>query len=800
MASRALNSVRWGPLTLGFMLFCGWPPLAPVGLAAEAQPPVGEIRGAAVDRATGRPLPGVAVEVRGSAGPVLTDADGRFILREIPVGIVILRATALGFEPLEVPDLRVNTGRPTVVTLELRERAIVLEGVQVGGAGIVRRDEAPLSTTRLTVAEIRRTAGAQTDLSRTLLSLPGVLSGVDNRNDLLVRGGGPGENGYWLDGIRIPRINHFETQGIGGGALGLLNVEFIESTDFYAGAFPARYGDALSSTLVIRNRSGDPERFRGDVTVGAAEAGVTLEGPLGDRGNILFSLRRSYLQFLFQLLDLPIRPAYWDTQLRAEWRPDARNRIIAMAVGSIDELDLVPPEDGNLASLEVANQALGNDQWGVTSGLIWQRSMARGTVRTSVSRSLDDFQFEGREVQSREIYLSNDSRETEARVQIDADLRVGSGVTLAVGGEAVRHGIRTRFLDAGGPGRTLPVPLAFEGASSWWAGAAWAQLSGSIFRGLGLGDAWTGTAGLRGETHEALSGGVRLSPRWGVRTQLSPTWDFAVGGGTFLQPPSRLALSVRDGSGFPVNEGLPYTEARHLIAGLGWTPAPGVQFRAEAFRKGYRAVPRSSADPRIVLPNEGGDFGFVGAEPLVGDGEGRARGVEFLAQRQGVGRWYGIAAWTVSSSSFRAPTALGGAWRPSAWDARQSVSLTGGIRFGEGDRWELGTRWRGVSGRPYTPFDPVASEIAFERIGAGVRDLDQLNAARTPAYHRLDVRVDRALRVAGISGRVYFDIQNIYNRTNLYGFTWTQDPAFPDGLRPREEIGLLPTLGYTVTW
>jgi len=777
------------------------------GQEPQGQERQGEVRGVAVDRATGRPLPGVAVEFVGGRGQVATDAAGRFVLRDVPVGIVTLRASTLGYEPLEVPDVRVTSGRPSVVTLELREQAIALQGVQVGGTAFIRRDEAPLSVTRLTVDEIRRTAGAQTDLSRTLLSLPGVLSGVDNRNDLLVRGGGPGENGYWLDGIRLPRINHFETQGIGGGALGLLNVEFIESTDFYAGGFPARYGDALSSTLVIRNRSGDPDRLRGDLTIGASEAGLTLDGPLGRQGNVLFSLRRSYLQFLFELLDLPIRPAYWDAQLRAEWRPDARNRLVFVSVGAIDELDLVPPKDGDLASIEVANQALGNDQWGFTSGLVWQRSVAAGTVRASVSQSVDDFRFEGREATSKDVYLSNDSREWERRLQLDSDLRIASGLTLALGAEGVRQGIRTAFFDAGGPGRTLRSPLAFEGESGWWAGAAWAQLSGALLpqalvgdrKGLD-GDRISGTLGLRAQAHEALAGGVRISPRWGLRAQVTPTWDLGVGGGSFLQPPSRLALSVRNPSGAPVNEGLPYSEARHLLMGVGWNPAPGFRLRVEAFHKAYAAIPRSATDPRIVLPNEGGDFGFVGAEPLVGDGEGRARGLEVLAQRQGVGRAYGIAAWTLSSSEFRSPEAAGGSWRPSAWDARHSVSLTGGVRLGEGDRWEVGTRWRFVSGRPFTPFDPVASAEAFPRTGAGVRDLDRLNEARTPAYHRLDLRVDRKLRFGGVAGRIYFDVQNVYNRENLYGFTWTEAPEFPEGLRPRNEIGLLPTVGFTVEW
>ncbi len=761
----------------------------------EGQEQVGTIRGEVVDLATGRPLAGAAVRVLGGPGPTLSDASGRFVLTGVPLGTVSVRAELIGYRPRDVAEVRVSPGRAATVRIELETAALDVAGIEVRVSPLARRVDAPLSTVRLTAEEVRRTAGAQTDISRTLLSLPGVLGGVDNRNDLLVRGGGPGENTYWVDGIRVPRINHFETQGVGGGALGLLNVEFIEDADFLAGGFPARYGDALSSALVIRNRSGSPDRFRGDFTVGATEAGVTLDGPLPGGGTMLFSLRRSYLQLLFSLIDLPIRPAYWDTQLRAEWDLGERDRITLLGLGAIDELELVPPSDGDRAGDEILRRSLDNDQWGYTNGVVWQRLLDRGTMRVSASRSMDRFVFEGRSADDGEVFVSNDAWEAENRLRIDADLRVASAV-LGVGAEVVREGIRSDFLDAGGVGRPVEGPLRFEDTVRWSKGAGWIQLSGPLLERRGPVERVSATAGVRLDGHGLLESGVAGSPRGGLTVELPAGWELSVAGGRFLQAPPALSLAVQV-DGELVNEGLPWQEARHLVGGVAWAGSSGVRMSMEGFWKPYRSMPRSAADPRVVLQNEGGDFGFVGAEPLVSDARGRARGVELFARGSGRGPWYGLASYTLSWSEFEGAD---GVLRPSAWDARHAVDLTGGVRLGEGDRWEVGGRWRMVSGRPFTPFDPVLSPVAFERTGLGVPDRDRLNEGRGPAYHKLDLRVDRRVRWRRTSGRVYLDLQNVYNRTNVFGYLYTDDPTFPDGLRPREEIGFLPSVGLTVEW
>ncbi|ARA94243.1 hypothetical protein AWN76_014480 [Rhodothermaceae bacterium RA] len=755
--------------------------------AASAQ--TGRIQGRVVDAVTREPLPGVNVVIVGTQQGAATDLEGAFVIDDVAPGVYRVRASFLGFEPQTKTDIVVQPSRPTYVEFALREAAVKLGDVVVETYVFGGEAEAPTSVQVLGVEEVRRTPGGQNDISRTLLSLPGVIGGVDNRNDLIVRGGGPSENAYFLDGVPIPQINHFATQGATGGALGLLNVDFIRETEFYTGAFPARYGGALSSVLRVDNRPGSPDRVAGDFTLGAAEAALTLDGPFGRSGNWLLSARRSYLQFLFQALGLAIRPAYWDFQTRLEYTLDPKNRLLFVGLGAIDDFEIADLEDPDFEQQEQAQRVLDNDQWTYTNGLVWRHLLAGGFVQAVLSRSMTDFAFADVGADG-EAVLRNDAQEAENHLRIDADLRLGRGLTLGVGGGAMRAHVSTRFFEKARPGTPFTEDLRFENALTLTTGFAYGQLTIRTLAGR-----LTVTPGLRLEATSFLDDKLYVSPRLSASVRLAPRWSVNAATGVFYQAPAYVSLVVQDAQGRYVNRSLPYLRADHYVGGLAWQARPSLRVTLEGFFKDYRDYPVSASDPRISLANLGGDFGYVGAEPLRGIGEGRSYGAELFVQQKLVERVYGLASYTLAWSEF---AGADGVLRPSSWDVRHTVSLTGGIRFNA--KWELGVKWRYLSGRPFTPFDPVASAEEYALTGRGVPDYDRLNAARSPAYHRLDVRVDRRFAFRGWNAVVYLDVQNLYNRTNLFGYAYTEDPAYPDRRRPIENVGLLPNFGFSIEW
>jgi hypothetical protein len=738
-----------------------------------------------VDGVTQRPVSEAEVTVEPSGRRALTDARGEFVIPGLEPGLYTVRASSLGYSTAVEAEVRVQSSRSTFVLLEVEARAVQLEGIVVEQGAFSVPQEAPVSASLLSPAEVRRTPGGLQDISRSLLSLPGVIGGVDNRNDLLVRGGGPGENAYYLDGIRIPQINHFATQGATGGALGLVNVDFIREAEFYRGAFPVRYPDALSSVLVIENRPGSSEGIRGDVTLGAAEAGLTLDGPLGENGNWLFSIRRSYLQFLFSALELPIRPDYWDAQTRLEFNPTDRDRITFVGIGALDEFDIVEPEPGDIENEEIFARVIDNDQKSGTIGGTWQRLVGDGVVRLVASHSRTDYQFQDLDADEQPV-LTNRSIVDETPIRLEGEVRRW-GVEWAGGLRLARESLDADVLQVATPGAPFDEDVVFESQVTSWNPGAFLQGSFGF-----AGDRAQLTAGVRMDDVGALDDGFSVSPRVALSLRLARRWTLALATGVHHQSPDLLSIAVEE-DGEPVNLGLSPIRNVQAVAGVTFEPDDFTRVSVEGFWKGYSNYPVLRDDPRISLANLGGDFGFIGAEPLTSDGEGRAYGVELFGQRKLTGSLYALAAYTLSWSEF---TGGDGVFKPSSWDVRHALDLTAGYRVGS--RWEFGTRLRVLSGRPYTPFDEELSEAEFPITGRGVPDWDRLNQERTPGYLRLDVRGERRFEFDGWNGVLFLDLQNITGRDNPVGFLYTQDPQFPDNLRPIDGTAFLPFFGFSV--
>ena len=262
------------------------------------------------------------------------------IYRRLKPGFVELRVSSVGFKTYISGAVMVTNSNQVNLEIPLEEDEINIGEVVVKASPFAKKIETPISVRIIGIDEIEKNPGGNRDISKVIQSYPGVASTPAFRNDVIVRGGGPNENRFYIDNVEIPYLNHFSTQGSSGGPVGIINVDFVQSVDFLSGAFPASKGNALSSILNFTFIDGNKDKMKYRATVGASDLGLTLNGPAGEKGTLLVSVRRSYLKFLFSALKLPFLPTYTDFQLKYKIRLDPKNELTILGLGAKDDFSL----------------------------------------------------------------------------------------------------------------------------------------------------------------------------------------------------------------------------------------------------------------------------------------------------------------------------------------------------------------------------------------------------------------------------------------------------------------------------
>ena len=732
--------------------------VAVFGFTAASYAQTGVIKGQVTDGLTNEPIAFADVLVLGTDKGISTDLDGYFEIVGLTPGLYDVRASYLGYEEQTQYEIQVTTARPIEVNFAMAEQAELLEEVVVKASPFRKTEESPVSLRTIGVAEIQRNPGGNRDISKVVQVLPGVASGVAFRNDLIIRGGAANENRFYLDDVEVPNINHFATQGAGGGPVGLINVNFIREVEFYSGAFPANRGNSLSSVFQFRQRDGRSDRLWGTFMVSATDIGATLEGPIGEKTTFLASARRSYLQLLFRALELPFLPTYNDFQVKVKHKIDQQNELTFIGLGAVDQfelnLDANETEDQQflLAQLPVS------PQWNYTNGLVYKRYRDDGYWTFVVSRNMlnnESEKYLDNDVSSEDnLILRYRSQEIENKLRIEdvrqvGDYKLGYGINY----EYDKYNNRTfnRIFTSAGS-QEVDYTSEFDMHRYGFYGTVsrkWRD------------DRLVLSLGLRfdGNTYsDEMSNPLEhVSPRLSASYAVSPSVSFNFNTGIYYQLPAYTLLGYQeDGKFFNKENGIDYLSNYHLVGGVEWNTASNSKITLEGYYKGYQNYPLLLRDS-LTLANLGGDFGIVGNEPAVPFADGRAYGVEFLFQQRLYKGFYGIFSYTLGWTEFQDKNRE---FVPSAWDARHIANLAVGKRFN--NNWEIGINWRFQDGLPFTPFSEASNLITnWERNARGIPDYDRLNTLRRDAFSAIDLRIYKKWFFDKWSLNVFLDIENL---------------------------------------
>lgn len=764
-----------------------------------------QIKGVVIDKSTRQPLEFVNVLVVGLGIGASTDANGNFLITQVPPGIYRLQASFLGYKTELTPEYRVNHVTP-YVQIELEEENASLNEVVVTASPFQKVPESPVSLRVIGLQEIEKAPGANRDISKVVQNYPGVaFSPIGYRNDLIVRGGGPSENRFYLDGVEIPNINHFSTQGASGGPVGLIDADLIRSVKFYSGAFPADKGNALSSVLDFSLRDGDMERNSLKATLGASEVSLSSNGHIGNKTSYLVSVRQSYLQALFKILGLPFLPAYTDASFKIKTRFNSHNELTLLGLGGIDRMKLNLGIEGKDAEYMLSYLPEINQET-YTVGGVYRHYSQRHVQSIVLSQSYlnnRNVKYRDNDESSEEnltLRLGSIEQETKLRMENTSSWsvwKVKAGFDLNYS-RYKSNEYRKVFADA------LREYDYHTDLSLW----CWGMFASVDYAAPDK--SFTASMGVRtdGNNYSDKMKELwrQLSPRLSVSYRLIEGLTLSGHVGLYYQLPSYTALGFKGEEGEYVNRHLDYISVSQESLGLSWTPNENMELSVEGFYKLYGHMPFSLSD-QIPLSCKGNDYGTIGNEALSSEAKGRSYGVELMFKWLLTQKLNLSSSLTIFKSEFK--DGEQGSYVPSAWDNRFILNMSGTYNFPK--HWSLGAKVSCIGGSPYTPYDVEKSSLveAWNVQGRAYYDYSRYNQERLPVFGQLDVRVDKTFYLKKCMLGFYLDIQNITasklrQPDALMSTGQIENPSAPLSEQRyvmksiRQESGtLLPTLGIT---
>ena len=685
-----------------------------------------------------------------------TAREGAFAFSNLPVGLCNIRVSSPdGSFTTVLHEQTLNAVKPLELRIEVERPYQVLEEVAISAEAFKTTEETPLSIKNINWSEMQRMPGATLDISKAIQSFPGVLPKSSFGYNISIRGGASSENAYRMDGIDLPTINHFSIQGASGGAVSLLNMDFIQGAALYSGAFPSSMSNVLSGALDLDLRQARSDRPGIRMTLGATDVGATIELPLTGRSGVMVSARNSFSQHYFKLFNIPVLPTYQDAQFKYYTRIGDHADLTILGVGGWDSYRVYTEGRGSDALLYNVGYIPEGEQSTEVLGARYRKFVPNGlqTLVVSHDRITNDAdKYVGNTRQESDRQLRYRSYEDRTRLRYE---RVWDGeqAKLTLGGslEAVGVGVDMWALKghtAGVDTTNLQSDLSYVQGGLF---AAYARHSASKRGTLNL--------GLRMDAANfnlnMVNPLAQLSPRASYKYQLTSHWTANSHVGRYQQMPAGILLAANRAT----NHGrfTRFTTTDHLGTGVEYQNGKTYRVSMEVYTKRYRNAPFLVND-QIAYANAIGAYVAVGDQPSIPNAQGRARGFELFLQQKLKGQYWWMGAYNYGISEFQTAS---GDWAPSVWDSRHTLSLTTGKVWGKG--WQWGLKWRYSSGTPYTPFNESASALVtnWDVLQRGVFDYAQVNSQRLDAFTQLDFRLDKTYSHKGWSLSWFLDLQNL---------------------------------------
>ncbi|MDN3607976.1 TonB-dependent receptor [Kaistella yonginensis] len=685
---------------------------------------------------------------------------GNIIINDLPSGTYNLEVESETYEMGFLNELNIVPNQNLTFSIGLNRVAKNIDEVIITKKQHKTTAESPLSLRNITSEEVQKNAGSTRDVSKAILSFPGVGSTATFRNDLFIRGGSSAENKFYIDGIEVPIINHFQTQGASGGPRGIITIDFVKDVDFYSGAFPASRNGALSSLFEFNLKQARKDKLGYKAVIGLDDMQLMADGPLSkdQSWSGLFSVRKSNLQLLFKAIGLPFLPSYYDATFKISKKYQSGDELFFLGLGAIDRFKFNDNADPTLSNLTLIDQLPVSPQWNYTLGAGYRHLAENGNWLLTMSRNMLDNQalkyYRNIEIPNNLLY-DYKSQESENKIRFDRNFTwVDYQFSVGTNFNFSKYDNNSTIKNVTQNAINFDVILSEIKVFQY---GMYVQTAKKFFA-----DQLQVSAGIRldasdynANTNNPLD---QFSPRFSLSYKLNPEFSLNFNTGIYYQLPAYTALGFIENGNLTNKNSLRYIRNAHLVGGVEYNGKNNLRLTAEGYYKKYKNYPFSLRN-QISLANVGGNFGVVGNEPLDSRGYGETYGIELLAQKRTVNNFYGIMAYTFGYSKF---SDAAGDLLPSSWDSRHILAVTAGKYLKK--NWNIGARFRMQSGLPETPYDLQRSALVniWNIANGPLQNFDLLNSTRGNLSHQMDVRAEKKWVFKKWQFSAYLDIVNAY--------------------------------------
>ena len=787
------------------------------------------VRGTIVDADSKFPLMGATVSIGDQK--VVTDDQGSFKLVNIPVGRQTLTAGLFGYGA-QTRALELNSAKEAVLTIGLQEVATQLGTVEVTAvaSGQAKNEMATVSARQFSVEETNLYAGSRGEPARMATNFAGVQGSDDQRNDLVIRGNTPAGVLYRMEGINIPNPNHFSIPGTGGGPVTILNNKFLANSDFFTGAWPAEYGNAIAGVFDLQMRDGNNEKFEGSAQLGLLGTELMFEGPLGpakegQRAPSFLGVYRYSTLSMFQALNINLGtnaiPKYQDGAFRLTFPQKNGGKLALWTMFGQSDIEILISNQTDTSGFESygstdRDQYFGSDM--IVGGVNYTRPINKRTfmkagiaassariqaVNTKLQREvgpLGDGAF-GWVVTANDTMLNYTFNENKLHGFLAYNHKIGLRGTLQYGINVDLYMLNYQDSVRQYDGVTGQLP---PWRVQWATKTAWPVVQPYISYKTRLNDKTTLTAGAT-----SLYSGVNkisfmpLEPRVGISYQATDNDRFFAGSGLHaqMQAPYLYYYAVTTNGHDPQehNPDRIGLMKSFQVAG-GWErtyKGLPIKTKVETYYQYLFDVPVETKPSSFSMLNAGTGFGRIWPDTLQNTGVGRNYGLELTAERFFAGGFYFLTTASLFDAKYQGSD---GVWRNTIFNGRYAFNVLAAKEFklGKNNRFNVGIKYTTVGGRW---FGAEIDETATLRTGEIVFVEETNNTVQYRPYERFDLKLGYKWNNPNTAWEFGLDLSNLLGNKNILTLTYVpglDDPttAVNESVREEYQLGLFPVFYF----